>query len=159
MKPLRLALPLLVLLLCASPARAADEVVALLPATDLDALAKTYPAVKNIVDDVKESNSESAGDKDAQTEISYAQLDETDPKVGLLFVYQESETACGTAGCDLSVYVNEGIGYAPALDVTVREPIAVSKKNGKLFLVFQTEQGRQEWEFADHAFKHVGKSG
>jgi hypothetical protein len=117
-------------------------------------LVKSYPFLKGIIDDVKKTDA--VVGKQIPTQIFVATVNEKERKIQLLFVHIKGLTYCGSMGCSLKIFANEGGGYKKAVDVIVDGPIAISKDHGKLSLLFCTDQGRSEWVFQNHSFEYQG---
>jgi hypothetical protein len=89
---------------------------------------KSYPFLHKDLEDFE-------GPKDTAAHIHIA---ESRGKINLLFVNYYGPLACGTGGCNETVYVDEGAGYKPAFNALTQDndPVYVTRTGGEVFLYF-----------------------
>jgi WD40 repeat protein len=119
---------------------------------DLDGLAKSFPFLKEDVDDVITNNKDTTFER---TNVYVSDLHQKG-QARLLFVALDGMLNCGTGGCSLTVYMDQGNGFKDVLDALAEagSPVYISKD--QLSLVTCGGHGRVEWRFENNAFKSIG---
>lgn len=91
--------------------------------TDVEALAKQYPALAKLPAELKEYDAQQGGDNPAFVEIAKY----TDKANGreMLFVHVTTPVLCSYEGCPLSVFLRDGKDFRNVLQVNAADPISV----------------------------------
>jgi hypothetical protein len=78
-------------------------------------------------------------------------------KVNVVMLRKESQVWCGSHGCNMTVYADEGGGFKEAAGLIVHQPIYLLSTATSTSLIFCSLQGGYlEWELKNHAFKLKG---
>lgn len=127
------------------PAQTA-QTVQFADATDLPALAKTYPFLADTLQEIVSSNTDAA----VPDTVRVATLNTPDKKSDLLFVSFNGPNYCGSGGCMTDVYINSGNGYMKAIGISAVEPVYLTKTaDSTLNISFCAKEGRQEYAIRD----------
>jgi len=89
--------------------------------------------------------------------VHIAEMNDPDVGVNLFFVNVVGPLYCGTHGCSMYVYADEGKGYKKALEITATGSVRIAKnfQGSKLSLFFDTPRNYSRWDLNehDHTFK------
>lgn len=128
------------------------DTVLLKTTEDRAALIKQYPVLKETAEQMDILFEQTGGR--SPTEFMVSKVRDPQSNTNLLFVYLRGDDACGSAGCNLSIYADTGNGYESKFSAIVSNPMYVAKQDGQLSLYFcSSTQGRAQWNFTDGAFK------
>ena len=127
--------------------------VSLKEVKDLKGMGTSFPFLKSELDEVIADNKNTASGLGPTTVYFFDLNQKGMPR--LFFVAQEGGMVCGSAGCGLTVYMDQGKGFAPVLDalIDVESPIYISKD--QLSLLTCGSGGRGEWRFGNDEFQGV----
>lgn len=109
---------------------------------DPDKLAEFYPFTKDAVEQVKTSNA--LKDTATPTEIFVAKIEDTKNNVKMLLLNFRGSDFCGTMGCYLSVFSDNGEGYKEIHGTALDGPLYVMRSEKGLSLIFCRDGGRPE---------------
>lgn len=126
--------------------------VSLKEAKDLKALGTSFPFLKSELDEVIADNKDTTVGL-GPTHVYVSDLNQNGmPR--LIFVAMDGNY-CGSAGCGLTVYLNQGKGFGHALDalVDIESPIYISKDQSSLLTC--GSGGRGEWRYKNNEFQAV----
>lgn len=122
---------------------------------DPKAAIKMYPISKGRIAEVQRS-----GTPDA-VRVRIAVTRSRTRNVGLLLLYIDDSGLhpyfCGSHGCQLVVYADEGNGYKEAAVIEAFPLVYLSTGGSQVSLLFcGSLQGGGKWELKNHALVHVG---
>lgn len=102
---------------------------------DLDALAKQYPVLASLPQEVKDADEQQGGDNPAYVEIT-KQVDKVNGRE-LLFVHLTTPVLCSYEGCPLTVYMKDANHeFHKVMQVNASDPIQlVSSKDSTTLLL------------------------
>ncbi len=128
------------------------DTVLLKTTEDRAGLIKQYPVLKETAEQM-DILFEQTGSR-SPTEFMVSKVRDPQTNTNLLFVYLQGDDACGSAGCNLSIYADTGKGYESKFSAIVSNPMYVAKQDGQVSLYFcSSTQGRAQWNFTEGEFK------
>jgi hypothetical protein len=116
---------------------------------DLYGLVKTFPFLKGSIDDLISNNKYPARGR------SRVYVSDLDPngQTRLLLVAFDGSLYCGSHGCSLSVYMDQGMGFRNVLDALAGDGSPVYISTDQLSLLTCGPRGRVEWRFKNSVFE------
>lgn len=121
---------------------------------DLKAVIKMYPTVKGPIEEAQRNESRITTTPQAlQVQTAAARSG----NVVLLFLFIQDALLCGSHGCDLTVYVDEGSGYKKAVSMVAFPIVYLSTGESPVSLLFcGSLQGGGKWNPKNNALVFVG---
>src|SRR5206468_3393888 len=126
--------------------------VSLKKVKDLEGLGTSFPFLKSDLDEVIANNKNTTSGL-GPTNVYVSDLNQKSmPR--LVFVAMDG-AYCGSGGCSLTAYMDQGKGFAHVLDalVDVESPIYISKEQSSLLMC--GSGGRGEWRYKNNEFHGV----
>lgn len=107
----------------------------------------TYPFLKDAI-----QVAQRAPDTGVPKELKIASVRSQKKKIKLLFVFMKDSNDCGSGGCGLNIYANEGKGYKEVNGFLTFEPddFYVSTEGSTVSIFWCANEG--EWNLKNHAF-------
>jgi hypothetical protein len=65
--------------------------------------------------------------------------------------------ACGSLGCSLEGYVDQGNGYKKSLNVVVGDDVRLLSANGKVSVILHGGEGYTQWDLQGNEFQFTKK--
>ncbi|HYD19233.1 MAG TPA: hypothetical protein VEF76_12225 [Patescibacteria group bacterium] len=107
---------------------------------DLEALAKQYPVLASLPQEVKDADEQQGGDNPAFVEIS-KQVDKASGRE-LLFVHLTTPVLCSYEGCPLAVYMKDANNeFRKVLQINASDPIELVTAKGGTSLILPGAYG------------------
>lgn len=128
------------------------EQVAFEEAKDLAALVKTYPFLKKTVEEIVADNKTSGL---APTKIYVSKLKQAKQKNNVVMVSLRGPAYCGSGGCALLVYMDQGKGYTKVLDALSGDGAPLYMSPARDSLVTCGRQEKFQWQLKDGSFKNA----
>lgn len=143
----------------APPAAGWERIVFGNERTDIPAVIKTYPILKGTIGEVQRlDKAGSSGTPDA-LRVRIAVTRSQTRNVSLLFLYIDDRNWCGSHGCKMSIYADDGTGYKEAGDIIAFPLVYLSTGGSQVSLLFcGSLQGGGKWNLKNNAFVFVGLS-
>lgn len=140
--------------------RGAAKAVVFSPEQSMGQIVNTYPFLQ---DDFQKmtamqnsiaENMNSDHSVEISTRISIAESRDAQTGVNILFVRKKGELWCGSRGCRVDIYVDEGSGYQKANAITASDNISISRAGGQVALFFGPPQDPKtvEWILQGYHF-------
>lgn len=132
------------------PASAPLEPIVFAETEDYDALLKSYPFLEQLVKEVADGNA--TGVMLVKSSIKTASFKDDKLKANLLFINIFGSDYCGSAGCPMHVFSDNGTGYKLLMTTSITEPIFISRDDKSLSIVDCTGDGPRQLVFSNGAF-------
>jgi hypothetical protein len=130
---------------------------------DMANLLKKYPSLQEDFKKIADMQTSVAGAQAADpnaastpnlsVHMSIAEINDRKTGVKILFVTKTGLLFCGTRGCGLDVYVDEGSGYHQALSMVAPASLHFSDESGVSFFIDMPDKSAPEWVLKDHEFR------
>lgn len=125
---------------------------------DLGAVVEMYPILRDPIEKARrdyERQPSNLRTTPLRVQVAFARSKEND--LDLLFLYVQDPLYCGSHGCSMFVYADEGDGYKVAEDTLVAFPdVYLSSEGSPVLLFCGSLQGGGTWVFSHHALVSSG---
>ena len=114
---------------------------------ETDTFIKSHPYTKDTI-----LFASSMDTKDNKTMFLSASLPSPHLKKDVIFLGLLGNNFCGSMGCALHVYTDNGTGYKDSLDIVMFGKVFLSQNDRRMDIVFCTPTEHSKWIYADNKF-------
>ncbi len=114
---------------------------------NLTGLVKSFPFLKREIDGVISNNKDSTFER---TRVYVSDLNQHG-RPRLFFIALEGRMECGSHGCSLTGYMDQGRGFMEVLGAIANRPVYISTDHSSLLTC--GGRGRGEWRFKNNVFE------